>query len=193
MGEEASVRPAQPLEPIPCTLGLVAHPLELAASPPDDIGIDPLQGWTQLRLVEMAVVVDPAATARIVHLGQVLQGLVTAMMKRPAPNGPTDGRQRLRAGRGLEAVRKGPLFPLSRHRLAGSKLTAEKVERDAGKVSAPVGILAIDDLRLLGMQHQLARCEPLRQRVPQCPRLHSTAAVTNGIVRVPLERNVRVV
>ena len=34
----------------------MAHPLELATCPPDDIGIDPFQGRTQLRLVEVAVV-----------------------------------------------------------------------------------------------------------------------------------------
>src|SRR5215471_14843417 len=108
--------------------GLPTQPLELAARPADDIEIDPLQGRTQLRLVEVAVVVDPAANARVVHLGQVLQGLIAAMMKRPPPNGSADGRQRLRAGGGLEAVREDPLFPLPPHRLPGSKLKAEKVE-----------------------------------------------------------------
>src|ERR1700737_4700921 len=73
-------------QPVSRPLGLATQPLELAARPADDIEIDPLQGRTQLRLVEVAVVVDPAANARIVHLGQVLQGLVAAMMKRPAPN-----------------------------------------------------------------------------------------------------------
>jgi hypothetical protein len=58
----------------------VAHRLELAPRPPNDIGIDPLQRRTQLRLVEVAVVVDPAADARVVHLGQVSQGFVAAVM-----------------------------------------------------------------------------------------------------------------
>src|SRR6516225_7820187 len=61
-------------------LGLPTQPLELAARPADDIEIDPLQGRTQLRLVEVAVVVDPAANAWVVHLGQLLQGFVAAMM-----------------------------------------------------------------------------------------------------------------
>src|SRR6516225_667554 len=94
-------------------LGLPTQPLELAARPADDIEIDPFQGWTQLRLVEVAVVVDPAANARVVHLGQVLQGLVTTMMKRPAPNCSADGRQRLRTGGGQEA-RKGITSPSQR-------------------------------------------------------------------------------
>src|ERR1700716_2855393 len=84
MSQECWVGTAQPVKPISRPFGLVAHPLELATCPPDDIGIDPLQGRTQLRLVEVAVVGDPASDARVVHLGQFGQGLVAAMMKRPA-------------------------------------------------------------------------------------------------------------
>ena len=80
VGEELGVRPAEPVEPISCTLGLIAQPLELAACPPDDVGVDPPESGTQLRLVEMAVVGDPAADARIVHLREFVQGLVSAVM-----------------------------------------------------------------------------------------------------------------
>src|SRR6267154_4881392 len=104
MSKECWVGPAYPVEPVSRAFGLVAHPLELAARPPNDIGIDPLQGRTQPRLVEVAVVGDPAANARVVHLGQLLQGLVAAMMKRPTPNRPADGRQRFRTSGGHEAV-----------------------------------------------------------------------------------------
>src|SRR5208283_4281966 len=82
----------------------MAHPLELAPRPSTGIRIAPLQGRTQLGLVEVAVVGDPAANARVVLLGQLLQGLVAVMMKRPTPNGPADGRQRFRTGGGHEAV-----------------------------------------------------------------------------------------
>src|ERR1700740_223819 len=74
MSKECWVGPAYPVEPISRALGLVTHPLELAAHPPDDISIDPLQGGTQLRPIEVAVVGDPAADARVVHLGQFGQG-----------------------------------------------------------------------------------------------------------------------
>src|SRR5580692_10555080 len=63
------------------------------------------QGRTQLRSIEAAVVVDPALNVRVVHLGQFRQGFVATMMKRPLPDRPADGRQRLRAGGRLEAVR----------------------------------------------------------------------------------------
>ena len=84
MGEERRVCPTETLEPISSALGLVAHALEFAARPPNDIGIDPLQGRTQLRLVEVAVVGDPTADHRIVERGQLFQGLVTAVVQRPS-------------------------------------------------------------------------------------------------------------
>src|SRR5215208_4576734 len=84
MSKEGWVGAAEPVKPISRAFGLMAHSLELATCPPDDIGIDPLEGRTQLRLVEVAVVDDPATDARLVHLGQLGQGLVAAVMQRPA-------------------------------------------------------------------------------------------------------------
>ncbi len=75
------------------------------------------------------------------------------MMQRPAPDFPAVARQRLGAGGGLEAVREDPLFPFQPHRLPGSKLKTQKVERDDRKVPAPVHILAIDDLSYLSVHH----------------------------------------
>src|ERR1700688_3110748 len=106
MGEELGIRSAEPVEPISCTLGLMAHPLELAACPLDDIGVDPPESGTEVRLVEMAVAGDPAANARIVHLGQLGQGLIAAFVKRPTSNLSDDARQRLWTGGRLEAVRE---------------------------------------------------------------------------------------
>src|SRR5438552_14966716 len=104
------------------------HPLELAAGPPDDIGVDPHQGGTQLRLVEVAVVGDPAANARIVHLGQISQRFIAAVMQRPAANLAADARQRLRTGGRLETVREDTPARLHPHDLSGSELEAEKVK-----------------------------------------------------------------
>src|SRR5215471_9240794 len=116
MCKEGWVGTAEPVKPISRAFGLVAQSLELSTCPPNDIGIDPLQGRTQLRLVEVTVVGDPAADARVVHLGQLGQGFVAAVMQRPAANLAADVRQRLRAGGGLETVREhapppdAPLF-----------------------------------------------------------------------------------
>ena len=62
------------------------EPLEFTACPANDIEIDPLESGTQLRPVEVAVVADPASNDRVVNLGQILQGLVAAQMKPPAPD-----------------------------------------------------------------------------------------------------------
>ena len=69
MGKELRRCPAQPVEPVSRTLGLMNHPLEFAACPSNDIGIDPFQGRTQLRRIEVTVVGDPAADGRVVHRG----------------------------------------------------------------------------------------------------------------------------
>src|SRR5262245_24345857 len=74
------VRPAEPVKPISSSLGPMAHPLELAACPSNDISIDPFEGRTQLRWVKVTVVVEPAADARVVYRGQLSQGQVTAMV-----------------------------------------------------------------------------------------------------------------
>src|ERR1700736_1053231 len=151
MSKECWVGPAYPVEPISRALGLVTYPLELAAYTPDDISIDPLQGRAQLRLIEVAGVGDPAANARVVHLGQFGQGLVAAMMKRPAADISADARQCLRADGGLETVREDAPVRLHPHYLSGSKLVAEKVKVDVGEVAAPVDILTVHDLRLVRM------------------------------------------
>ena len=69
MSEERRICTAKPIKPVACSFGLATQPLELAARPADDIEIDPLQGRTQLRPVEVAVVVDPALNIRVVRLG----------------------------------------------------------------------------------------------------------------------------
>src|ERR1700704_284215 len=112
-------------------------------------------------------------------------------MQRPAADIAADARQRLRTGGGLETVREDASVRLHPHDLSGSKLEAEKVEVDVGEVASPVHILAVDDLRLLRMQHQLAGRKAVRNRSPECPRLLGALAVTNDIVRVPLEWDMR--
>jgi len=125
MCEECWIGTAQPCKPISSAFGPIAEPLELAARPADDIGIDPRQGWTQLRVIESAVVVYPAANARIVHRRQVLQGFVAATMKCPAPDCSADGLQCHWTRRRHEAVRVDPPLPDSFPR-------SEWVSRPAG-------------------------------------------------------------
>src|SRR5258708_4713610 len=169
----------------------MAHPLELAACPLDDIGVDPRESGTQLRLVEMAVVGDPAANARVVHLGQLGQGLVAAFVKRPTSNFSADARERLWTGGGLEAVREDAHLAFPPHRLPGSELEPEKVERDDRKVPAPVHILTVDDFRLHRMQHQLAGREAVAKLAPKFPLLLCATAATNVNVGITPRREGR--
>ena len=111
MSKQSWICTTKPCKPIPRAFGLVTQPLQLPARPADDIDIDPLEGRTQVRPVELAVVVDPAFDARIVRLGQILQGLVAVMVKRPTPDCPADGRQRFRSGCGQETVRVDMSLP----------------------------------------------------------------------------------
>src|SRR6476646_6930335 len=143
MSEERRICAAKPIKPVACSFGFETQPFEFAARPADDIEVNPLQGRTQLRSVEVAVVVDPASNARVVHLGQIWQGFVAAMMKRPAPDRSANERQRLRAGGGLEAVREDALRAFPPHRLPGPKLESQKVERDDREVAASVRILTM--------------------------------------------------
>src|ERR1700681_735073 len=105
MSEETWIGTAKPLKPVSRSFGFVTQPLELPARPADDIGINPLEGRAQLRPIEVAVVVDPAFDIRIVRFGQILQGLVTVMVKCPTPDRPADGRERFRSSCGQESVR----------------------------------------------------------------------------------------
>ena len=83
MSEQTGVGTAKPVKPISRSFGLVTQPFELSARPADDIDIDPPEGRAQLRPIELAVVVDPAFDVLIVLFGQILQGFVAVMVKRP--------------------------------------------------------------------------------------------------------------
>ena len=111
MSEQSWICAAKPLKPISRPFGFVTQPLVFSARPANDIDIDPLEGRAQLRPIELAVVVDPAFDVRIVHLGQILQGLVTAMVKRQTPDCSADGRQRFWSSCGQEAVRVDVSLP----------------------------------------------------------------------------------
>src|SRR3974390_2363765 len=83
---------ADPLSPFSVPFGLLTQPFEFPSRPADEIDIDPLEGRAQLRPIELAVVVDPAFDVLIVLFGQILQGFVAVMVKRPTPDGPANGR-----------------------------------------------------------------------------------------------------
>jgi hypothetical protein len=65
VSEQSWICPAKLVKPIARPFGLAAQPLELSARPANDIDVDPLEGRTQVRPIELVVVVDPAFDVRI--------------------------------------------------------------------------------------------------------------------------------
>ena len=94
---EKSVGLANPGQPFSCSPVSPAQALELPSRPADQVGVDTQQRWSQLFSIELTVVVDPASDTRVVDRGEILQGLVTAMVKGPSPDRPADGLRCLRA------------------------------------------------------------------------------------------------
>jgi hypothetical protein len=47
------------------------------------MGVDPIEGRIERRLVEVAVVVDPTPDVRTEHPGQIVQALVAAALQAP--------------------------------------------------------------------------------------------------------------
>src|SRR5258708_27802430 len=89
------------------------------------------------------------------------------MMESPSPDRLADGFQRFRASRRQEA---GERMPPSSRRFPCSEFESEKVKRlFRRKIVPPVCILAVDDLRLLRMQNQLADRKAVGKRVKSLP------------------------
>ena len=123
------------------------------------------------------------------NLSQIFQGFVAAQVKHPAPDGPAHGLQRFSTSRRQETVRVDTTVP---HRLPCPECKSQEIKRRMSIVASPVRILAIDDLRLLGMQFQPAGCKAMPQRTAQRLRRLGALAVTNDVVRITLERDVRI-
>src|SRR6516225_1958065 len=80
-----------------------------------------------------------------------------------------------------------------RPRLSRPEGVAEEVELLVGVVSAPVIILAVDDVRLLGMKRQATFGEPPLKRCAQHLCLRFAPTVTDRIIGITLEWDVRIV
>src|SRR5918993_435194 len=173
-------------QPLPCALGAPAQPLELVADPADQEGIDAMQGPSQCRLVEVAVVVDPALDVRSEHPRQIYQGFVGPVVERPPSDRLPDRLQPLRARRRQEG---GAVTTTAPGCLSRPKAIAEEVKRLNRIVAAPVRVLAVDDLRLCRMKNQPAGPKADLQGTPQRASLSFAAAVADDVVRVALEQD----
>src|SRR4051794_22166652 len=152
--------------------------------------VDVPQGWVKRGLVVPAVVVDPTSDVWVEHPRQIVQRLVAALVKCPAPDSLPDRLESLTACCRAERDADPISTPLRQPR---PEFIAEEVELVTRIGLAPVFILAVDDLGLLRMQRQTAFGEAVLQRPAQSRRLFLSLAVTDRIIRVPLEWDVRMV
>jgi hypothetical protein len=76
-------------------------------------------------------------------------------------------------------------------RLPRTKRITKKIELLAWVISSPVFILAIDNLRLLRMKLQPTLLKPLRYGIPNFLSLASRPAMHDGIIGIPLKRQMR--
>src|SRR5215207_4141698 len=136
----------------------------------------------QLGAVEGSVVVDPASHLRIEILGETGQVRARATFEVPGPNLQAFRLLRLDAHGGLEAHEVAPS--------ATSETTPEGIteEVEAGVLRLPsaVRVLAVHDLRLVGVQLEAQGPEPVRDGGPQRSGPFLRVAVGNDVVCVAL-------
>src|ERR1700722_16500356 len=163
--------------------------LELPMSPSRQDAIDVPKGRVKSRLVVTAIIVDPTSDGGIEHPRQIIKRLVAALMKRPAANRLPDRLESFVARCWAERDTE----PVPSARQSRPKRVAEKIELLVTIGSAPVIILAVDNLRLLRMKRQSAFSEPSLKRCPQVPRLLLTATMADDIIGITLEADIRMV
>jgi hypothetical protein len=109
------------------------------------------------RLIETAVVLYPPSNNRVEHTSYVVERFVTSIVEGPAPERPTHGFSSSIAYRGSEV---NEVFTPTILGPPGTKRVPQEVKLLVAVVTAPVIILAVDDLRLLRMKLQTAVREP---------------------------------
>jgi hypothetical protein len=81
MGKQRGVVTDHSSQPFPCPRGTRSQSLIFVATPADQVGVYLPHVSQQERLVEVAVVVDPALELRVEHPRQIIEGLVAPSVK----------------------------------------------------------------------------------------------------------------
>src|SRR3954452_7918716 len=154
VGEQPCLAARNALQPVDGPRPVPVQGLELPTGPSrqDDIDVPRVER----RRVEPTIVVDPAPDVRVEHPGQIVQRLVTALLKGPAAHGLTD---RLESFVADGRTERDADLPSPSARQPRPESIAEEVELLVGIVPTSVIILAIDDL--LGMKCQSAFSKPV--------------------------------
>ena len=135
-------------QPMMCPSLVASEGLELPMRPSCQDAVDVPQGGIESRLIETAVIVDPATNMVVEHPRQIVERLVAAFVKYPVSDGLPDRLERFAADRRTERDAE----PIPSARQPRPKRVAEKVELLVWVVAASVIVLAIDDFRFVRMQ-----------------------------------------
>jgi hypothetical protein len=164
VGEQPCLAARNALQPVDGPRPVPVQGLELPTGPSRQDDIDVPQGRVERRRVEPTIVVDPAPDVRVEHPRQIVQRLVTALLKGPAAHGLTD---RLESFVADGRTERDADLPSPSARQPRPESIAEEVELLVGIVATSVIILAIDDFRLLRMEFQSAALQSCSDGLPQ--------------------------
>ena len=156
-----------------------AQGLVFSGGPSRQVSLDVPQGGTECRGTEAPIVFDPTADVRVEHPRQIIQGLVTAQVRRPATEGSSDRLERRRTGSGTErdAHACGSLAHQPRR-----ECIVEKVELEDRVRVTSAFISAIADFSLVRMKRQPAvrkKPTPDGRLRGACPHLPCSSAPTS--------------
>src|SRR3954447_4631195 len=154
VGEQPCLAARNALQPVDGPRPVPVQGLELPTGPSRQDDIDVPQGRVERRRVEPTIVVDPAPDVRVEHPRQIVQRLVTALLKGPAAHGLTDRLESFVADRRTE---RDADLPSPSARQPRPERIAEEVELLVGIVATSVIILAIDDARMVPVHPHIER------------------------------------
>ena len=189
MGEQPGFATSKATEPVAGSTTMSLQPFVFPHGPSDQQAVEVAKDRIQGRLVEAAVVLNPAAKDRIPHVGQVVDGLIATPREVPTSHLLPHPRRCRIAHRRYEAdevLTPSILCPTR------AKRVPQEGELLRGILPRPVVILAVDDVRLLRMDVQPALRQTTFDMRQDLLRLRLRPTVRDDIIRVPLERNVRV-
>ena len=188
MGEQPGLATGDTAEPVFSATSVPPEPFVFPHGPSDQVRVEMAKHRVQGGLVETPVVLNPAPQDRIPHACQVVMALSTLQGKLPAPHLLSHPRRRLLADRRTEVDEVSTPSIL---RSTSTERIPQKVELRMGMLAPSVLILAVDDTRLLRMHLQPTVLEATLDAAQDLLRLLPGPAVRHYIIRIALERNIR--
>jgi hypothetical protein len=141
------------------------------------------------RLVEAAVIADPALHDAVEHPREVGEGLVTAPGDVPGPHFPAHRLDGVLADCREEVHEVLPPFVLGQPR---AERVPQECERRDLMIATPAGVLTVHHAGLARMQFQAGVRQPRGQGIAYLHGLRLAAAVNNRIITVTLKCDARV-